>query len=38
MDHLDSPIAIKEIEFIILNLPQKKSLALVGFTGRFFHF
>lgn len=36
IDHLNSLLTIKEMEFIILKLPQKKSPGLDGLAGEFY--
>ena len=35
IEKLNRPIMSKEIELVIKNLPSKKSLEPVGFTGKF---
>lgn len=35
MDTLNSPITIKEIQFVIFKLPQKKSIGRGDFTKKF---
>ena len=35
IENLNRPIISKEIELVIKNLPSKKSLEPVGFTGKF---
>ena len=34
----DRPVASKEIESVIKNLPRKENLGPYGFTSEFFHF
>lgn len=36
MGHLNSPVRIKEIDFVILKLPQKKSPDPYAFTGKLY--
>ena len=36
IDYLNSPISISEIEFIVKNIPIKKTPGSNGFTGKFY--